>query len=139
MQAYFRRRGLDEEGNPKLLEDLSSDYDTDTKIEPDEDSECEDEAGYPKPSYLTCDPNTDLELFDLERPYTNKDDEEFFISSKENRSSISGQRWTTLKEKPEASQNVQFQPQSSNECTFSTRIPKRTGPTTSDIFKRSLI
>lgn len=49
-------RGLDEEGYLKLLEDLPSDYDTDTDVEPVEDSECEDDPGSPKPSYIISDP-----------------------------------------------------------------------------------
>ncbi|KAK3894103.1 hypothetical protein Pcinc_002121 [Petrolisthes cinctipes] len=99
------RKGLDEEGYLKLLEDLPSDYDTDTEVEPDEDSECEDNPGLPSPSYLTYDPldkaqskndeTTDQEHSsrtpDQERPSTSTDDEELPTSSEENHPCVSGQ------------------------------------------------
>lgn len=137
------RRGLHEDDYLKLLEDLASDYDTDTEIEPLEDSECEDDPGSPTPRYLTSDPldkaqskndetkdqehssrTTDQEPSDLERPSPSTDDV-FPTSNEENCPSVSGQdqrsrrRW---RKKPEASQKVQFQPYSHNEGTFSTAL-----------------
>ncbi|KAK4312806.1 hypothetical protein Pmani_015818 [Petrolisthes manimaculis] len=124
--SMARRQGLDTESYLKLLEDFPSDYDTDTDVEPIEDSVCEDDQGSPKPSHLTSDPldkaqgtnetrdqehssRTTDQLLDLEHPSTSTNEAEIPTSSEESRPSVSGKgqqskrRW---KKKPEASQNI---------------------------------
>ncbi|XP_063613725.1 piggyBac transposable element-derived protein 3-like [Penaeus indicus] len=123
------RKDLNEESFLKLLEDLPSDYDSDTDVEEDiDDPEFEDDLTQFSHNTVSIDPllraqreseeataNYELIATHLEHP----------TSDKEGHPSTSYQcqhdrrRW---RKKPEAAQNVEFQPNSMNENSYSSAL-----------------
>ncbi|XP_045103522.1 piggyBac transposable element-derived protein 3-like isoform X4 [Portunus trituberculatus] len=132
------RQRLYEKRILEVLEDLPSDYDTDTEVEEDEDGEFVDDPDQPRSICLTSEPYatadsengaaqckggvaTNQEHPDQEGLSTSTNGQELPTFSEKELPSTSTQgyqarrRW---RKKSEAAQNVQFQPYSKNESVY---------------------